>query len=939
MTGTEEFSSIFKNVQAEDAEVDICVMQCMPLGPPRVGKTCLKKRLLKEDLSKFCSGSRSPSTPIVEEKQTILVESPVVLTLDAKSTNWKHIPWENEVLHLIQKFKNVPQSLVNSIKSLDWQKTRILEVFALALSLLFFSFRAHQWLMCFFAFVSFIMIILMILFEAIQAMRFYKTLTFSILYVIQLLTLTFSYPTKKFIVIIFVLFVIHVINKIAAQQLNSSAATYISNTFAIIHNILYYLGYVDEIGQPIFVFGVLLLLTEIGITNSINDCYVMIICQLVIDHADISFYVISIEVMQTVLVYGILHDKQGRIRLRRLLQFFWFVTIICTALFLAEFSVLMLWTDIYTILVFLFFFDNKRIVNPDDKSKSDIVKKALESISTRVSKFSNNNLDGSLKIYFTDSGGQPEFQEVLPALLSGPSVFFFVFNLSKPFDTKYEVEYVDSNYSQFIPYQTQYTVMDTLLQCLASISCLGEYSKTPTKENIGIKPKVFFIGTHRDLVKKAIVMKMEKELTAAIKKTTWYKKDIIEFASAENLIFSVDNFDKTDSSFIDVRKAIENLSQSGYKIKIRARWLGLELMLRDHKESVISVSECEKIAEECSITNKNDLKDALWFLHNKVGSIRHYQQIPELKDVVITKPQLLFTIVTDLLVSTFPFASGKVNSTFQEKGIFTRDDLQKIGKIDKTGLTVTQVIALLCYLHILAPLKQDTRGNRDYLLPCALSHAPKRLEKAQLKGNILLPALLIGFKCGYTPKGVFGALISYLLQHTQAGVKWVLDEEQMFRDQATFIIGNTGYSLIISYLPKYLQLELCEPRSSGGLVDSNNYSNMIRSCFSNGLKAVCKRLNYTCETEPVFGFYCSCSTSEKRHPAFFMSKRSTILTCDKYRSTTFIMNISQRKWFSNAQLTYMMILTFFKKVSLLFYINNKFYAIYFFNFQRYSSGL
>ena len=45
-------------------------------------------------------------------------------------------------------------------------------------------------------------------------------------------------------------------------------------------------------------------------------------------------------------------------------------------------------------------------------------------------------------LYLTDSGGQPEFQELLPALVVGPCVFFVVLPLNKELNEKYKVEYM-----------------------------------------------------------------------------------------------------------------------------------------------------------------------------------------------------------------------------------------------------------------------------------------------------------------------------------------------------------------------------------------------------------------------------------------------------------------------------------------------------------------
>ena len=56
----------------------------------------------------------------------------------------------------------------------------------------------------------------------------------------------------------------------------------------------------------------------------------------------------------------------------------------------------------------------------------------------------------SSTLYLTDSGGQPEFQELLPALVVGPCVFFVVFPLNKSLKEKYKVEYVKPDEQKYI---------------------------------------------------------------------------------------------------------------------------------------------------------------------------------------------------------------------------------------------------------------------------------------------------------------------------------------------------------------------------------------------------------------------------------------------------------------------------------------------------------
>ena len=892
--------------------VDLCVMQCMPLGPPRVGKTCLKRRLLDEGIP----NSVSPSTPIVGEKQTVLVESPDTNVFEARGTNsWKHIPWENEVFYVIEKFKNSPQSLYHSLRSLDSRKSWIALLFIIAFPLCMFTLFAQQWLLALFFSLSSMNAIV----ELFWATFVYSQLTYSaIFYMLQLLTYIASVLTYKKVaslhplllalkpcfemlqyycditLISFLLFASNTMFYMTQMyycvlgcDVNADQIDWIF--FAALHllvfqnnhTVIFFQSLLPRMGHEILVVGLHLFGTF----------------QLIYYYNTFIQIVFWSEVFKIITVLLAVYKHSPSLLLHWL----------CIGLIIYSMVINQIWVmiliDIVTLSVFFIIFisrlHNKRIVNPDDHGYTSNIVQTAANHMPNIPLNETSGDSSSLKIYFTDAGGQPEFQEVLPALLSGPTVFFIVFNLAQGFNANYKVEYVDSKCSDFSPYETQFTVMDALLQCLASISCLGEFSKTPSRANIGIKPKVFFVGTHKDLVSKSVIANLEKELRDAVKNTAWYKKDMIQFASSENLIFSVNNFDKSDISFGKVRQAIQNLSQTdGYKFKIRAPWLGLELTLRAHADNVISFSECEKIAKKCSINSKEDLNNALWFLHNRIGSVRHYQQIDKLNDVVITKPQVLSTVVTDLLVSTFPFASGKLNTKFREKGRFTREELQKIGKINKTGLSVTQVIALLCYLHILAPLKMDRKGNRDYFLPCALSHAPKPdRNQLQLKGQVFSPVLLIGFKCGYTPKGVFSALVSYMLQHTDScGNEWSLDEDCIFRDQTTFLIGTTGCSLTITYLPKFLELEFRNPETESKNLPKEVHLNILTS-LSKGLNIVRQRLNYTCETDPLFGFYCNYTScrDDERHPAF--KRNDDILACDKHASRTFEMNDDQKKCF------------------------------------------
>ena len=71
-----------------------------------------------------------------------------------------------------------------------------------------------------------------------------------------------------------------------------------------------------------------------------------------------------------------------------------------------------------------------------------------EMITSAFNNAPHNILQDILKetlIYLIDSGGQPQFQELLPILVSGPSVFLLTFSLAVPLDAVYEVHFTDKD--------------------------------------------------------------------------------------------------------------------------------------------------------------------------------------------------------------------------------------------------------------------------------------------------------------------------------------------------------------------------------------------------------------------------------------------------------------------------------------------------------------
>ena len=213
--------------------------------------------------------------------------------------------------------------------------------------------------------------------------------------------------------------------------------------------------------------------------------------------------------------------------------------------------------------------------------------------------------DGSFVIHFTDTGGQSEFHEVLPALVSGPSMFFLCFSLPAGLSQPYKIWYKCYNDISTV-YESSYTVKDVLLQCLNSVYCIGTQRRIEGKME-QVKPKVFFIGTQKDLVSEEKVKVIDLELQQAIQD----RKELcslVEYYTTNplQLIFTVNNYDKEDHKFQEIREAVHAVAEREnemYRVNLPIPIATLDLWLRQlTQENTLSTQQVLSIAEKHGVS-------------------------------------------------------------------------------------------------------------------------------------------------------------------------------------------------------------------------------------------------------------------------------------------------------------------------------------------------
>ena len=259
------------------------------------------------------------------------------------------------------------------------------------------------------------------------------------------------------------------------------------------------------------------------------------------------------------------------------------------------------------------------------------------------------SLEDATTVHFIDTGGQPEFQEILPALLSGHSISMLLFKLHEKLEQRYQVEYVSRDGTKSEPYTASCTVEDVLFQSLTTVACYGSETTDPTQSS----SVALLVGTHKDLATEADIQAAEKSLKEKVENAEYFEKNMVHYPFPSKLIFPLDNTKEKDVQTL--RRVLEDIIHKRFpRLSLPAPWLLFEIALRKAGVKILTMKDCQKIAKCYGITSKKELKEALRFFH-QMCMVRYYPDVKEVKNLIICDLQVLFDVVTNIIIYTFTF--------------------------------------------------------------------------------------------------------------------------------------------------------------------------------------------------------------------------------------------------------------------------------------------
>ena len=474
-------------------------------------------------------------------------------------------------------------------------------------------------------------------------------------------------------------------------------------------------------------------------------------------------------------------------------------------------------------------------------------------------------------LYIRDTGGQVEFQESLTLLIYGPSVFIFVLRTDIDIYDKTTIRYRLPDGDIVNKYVSSISNHDALVQFLTSVSAIDTTEEGQFQEK-GVyqthEPVVFIVGTHIDQLNKteadSVIAKINESLDKIIREHGFSK--IVRYcdAKASKVMYTVDNTSEDDHSFKILRSHVNFYigKRHEFEVEYPVSYLLFCLELQSIKAAVIPISSFTQLASKFSISS-NQISHLLQFLHFRIGIIQHYD-VDNLSEIVIKEPQVLFSKITDLLVKTFLSSEIlKMNeeASFCQKGILEASVFENIMGRNEDEITSKQFFSFMVHLRLAVPFT-DNNGIQKYFIPSVLNHVPSSSGEER-KTDI--DPLCICFQLGHCPQGLFGVLISHLVNPDKSHeFSFDLSEDRIYQDQVSLLISEDFDEITLKRHLSHIEVTMfledrsdAELGSESRIISPPTVCSTVRTILQKCLQLSMKTLHYNIKKlQPMFCLPC-----------------------------------------------------------------------------------
>ena len=503
-------------------------------------------------------------------------------------------------------------------------------------------------------------------------------------------------------------------------------------------------------------------------------------------------------------------------------------------------------------------------------------------------------------VYFTDSGGQPEYHELLPLFVRRISSAVCVVPLPNKLDETQDVEYFQNGQRIGDVQQSQFTEKDTV-KCL--FNTIESYS---TQEE---PPKVMVVGTYFDKLKElqqesthaAVETDLQLRITTQSPSEMLEEKDrqVREFlerdfpnqlvyysesSTTKKLIFPVNTLSRGEHEKAvaeSIRCSIE--SSGAMEENVPIWWYIMELLLQELAKElgrgVLSRAECLQMASLLNIT-EDAFHDALVYF-DELNVLPYLPNV--LPNVVFVESQIPLDKVSELVFHSYYLrqptpAMSEEWRHFRDRGVVTVKCLEHFPRhYVQDVFSADDLCKFLQQRLVLAPIpkprsssttsKQVQQPTSDqpssstpakeephYVMPALWRTLPEAELDSRRISSPVAATLLVRFPRGFRRAGVFCCFTVHLIRC--CGWDLLLEtDQQLYRNCIKLrLLSSPPVTVVLIDSNSYIEVHV--NTTTGIPVDE--YAGLlpiIKETILSGIFAACRALNYK-QTKPHLTFYC-----------------------------------------------------------------------------------
>ena len=475
-------------------------------------------------------------------------------------------------------------------------------------------------------------------------------------------------------------------------------------------------------------------------------------------------------------------------------------------------------------------------------------------------------------LYIIDSGGQPEFHDMLSIFMQKATACIFVCRMHDELDDYPPVDLYKDDSPIGATHKSRLTNRQLFQRFMCTMQSFN-FIKNEDHSPIILRspPSILLLATHRDLVKGGELPTSLEDGLKTIVLPQFREQLIYCDAQLEKFIFTMNAKNPKDrdrKTADEIRKVIEE-NCPREEVDIPIRWYNLDHQSRRISDrlnrKVLSREEYGKIAKELHI-NKDSCEGALEFF-NSLNTIFYLPKV--LPDVVFLEPQILLNLLNELVAKKYradkhATKPKKSDIQFQDVAQVTEELLNEFeGHYHPPLFTAMKLAKLFEKLFIFGKL-----GGGKWFVPSILPSLKEEEVKQYCKSEegkhceSEKGALVIHFPDGGHQNGLFCSTASFLLSsdNTSPGPWKVLKDlygqpKCLNRNIISFTVGDIPGKVTLIEELKHFEVH----------VNTRRLWKLVYKAVFNGLKTAAEthHYTYTDNNSPQPAIICP----EQHHPA------------------------------------------------------------------------